>query len=164
MSSASRDAGSMEAERRQALIDRLEFLGQMASTETALFHQTAAAKFGLGITDMKTISVLLQEGPLTAGQLAKRLSLTTGAVTNVIDRLERRDIMKREPDETDRRKVVVVVQPEKIAEFNEVYNSMGEAFAKLLRTYSIEELEFLVRHDQMTIDLTMKEIAKLVKL
>lgn len=164
MSSASRDAGSMEAERRQALIDRLEFLGQMASTETALFHQTAAAKFGLGITDMKTISVLLQEGPLTAGQLAKRLSLTTGAVTNVIDRLERRDIMKREPDETDRRKVVVAVQPEKIAEFNEVYNSMGEAFAKLLRTYSIEELEFLVRHDQMTIDLTMKEIAKLVKL
>jgi DNA-binding MarR family transcriptional regulator len=154
----------MEAERRQALIDRLEFLGQMASTETALFHQTAAAKFGLGITDMKTISVLLQEGPLTAGQLAKRLSLTTGAVTNVIDRLERRDIMKREPDETDRRKVVVAVQPEKIAEFNEVYNSMGEAFAKLLRTYSIEELEFLVRHDQMTIDLTMKEIAKLVKL
>jgi DNA-binding MarR family transcriptional regulator len=72
--------------------------------------------------------------------------------------------MKREPDETDRRKVVVAVQPEKIAEFNEVYNSMGEAFAKLLRTYSIEELEFLVRHDQMTIDLTMKEIAKLVKL
>ena len=164
MSSASKDAVWKEDERRQALMDRLQFLGQMASTETALFHQTAAAKFGLGITDMKTISVLLQEGPLTAGQLAKRLSLTTGAITNVIDRLERRDLVKREPDESDRRKVMVVVNQEKIAAFDDVYNSMGEAVAKMLRTYSIEELEFLVRYNQMTIDLTMREISKLVKL
>src|SRR2546430_12442949 len=63
------------AAHRKALMGQMQFLGQRASTETALFHQAAAAKWGLGITDTKTISVLLQEGPMTAGQLGRRLSL-----------------------------------------------------------------------------------------
>lgn len=41
-----------------------------------------------------------------------------------------------------------------------VYRSMGEAFAKLLRTYSVEELEFLVRYHHATIELTKQETAK----
>lgn len=152
-----------QGERHEALIDQLQFLGQMASTETALFHQVAAAKCGLGITDMKTVSILLQEGPMTAGQIAQRLSLTTGAVTNVIDRLERRDIVKRAPDAKDRRRVIVTVNPEALATTDNVYRSMGESFSKLLGRYSTEELEFLVQYHQASIELTKQEIAKLAK-
>lgn len=148
-------------ERRKVLADRLQFLGQMASTETALFHQTAAAKYGLGITDMKTLSALQQEGPMTAGQLAKRLSLTTGAVTNVIDRLERQDFVKRLPDPKDRRKVIVTINDEKLASGENVYLSMGEAFGALVEKYSTEQLEFLVRFYEESIELTKREIAKL---
>jgi DNA-binding MarR family transcriptional regulator len=150
-----------QVEHREVLIDQLQFLGQMASTETALFHQVAAAKCGLGITDMKTVSILLQEGPMTAGQIAQRLSLTTGAVTNVIDRLERRDIVKRAPDAKDRRRVIVTVNPKALVSTDEVYRSIGEAFSKVLGTYSTEELEFLVRYHQASIEITKQEIAKL---
>lgn len=143
--------------------DQLQFLGQMASTETALFHQAAAAKYGLGITDMKTLSALQQEGPMTAGQLAKRLSLTTGAVTNLIDRLERQDFVTRAPDPHDRRKVIVAVNERKLATSENVYLSMGEAFNTLVETYSTEQLEFLVRFYRATIDLTKQEIAKLAR-
>src|SRR5438093_11307556 len=87
----------------------MQFLGQMASTETALFHDAAAAKLGLGIKDTESISVLLQEGAMTAGQLGRRLSLTSGALTNVIDRLQRRGIVQRASDAKDRRKVIVTV-------------------------------------------------------
>jgi MarR family transcriptional regulator, organic hydroperoxide resistance regulator len=148
-------------EHRKSLADRLQFLGQMASTETALFQQTAAAKYGLGITDMKTLSALQQEGAMTAGQLAKRLSLTTGAVTNVIDRLERQDLVKRAPDVRDRRKVIVTINQEKLDSGENVYLSMGEAFSNLLENYSTEQLEFLVRFYEATIELTKREIAKL---
>ena len=150
-----------QGDRREALIDQLQFLGQMASTETALFHQVAAAKCGLGITDMKTISVLLQEGPMTAGQIAQRLSLTTGAVTNVIDRLQRRNIVERVPDAKDRRRVIVTVNPEALTTTDNVYRSIGEAFSKLLGTYSTEELKFLMQYHQASIELTKQEIAKL---
>ncbi|MGO8694037.1 MAG: MarR family winged helix-turn-helix transcriptional regulator [Rectinemataceae bacterium] len=150
-----------ESNKRKALLSRLQYLGEVASTETALFHQVAAAKYGLGITDMKTISILLHDGPLTAGQLSRRLNLTTGAITNVIDRLERRNIAKRTADAEDRRKVVVVVDLEALEGAGNVYASMGAAFEKLLEAYSTEKLEFLVRYHEASIELTKSEIAKL---
>lgn len=152
-----------EQERRAALISQLIVLGEMASTETALFQQAAAAKYGLGITDMKALSVLFREGPMTAGHIAQRLSLTTGAVTSVIDRLERRGVVRRTPDPKDRRKVIVTIDYEALASGENVYRSMGEAFAGLHETYSTEQLEFLVRYHQKSIELTKQEIAKLAK-
>lgn len=152
-----------EQERRAALISQLIVLGEMASTETALFQQAAAAKYGLGITDMKALSVLFREGPMTAGHIAQRLSLTTGAVTSVIDRLERRGVVRRTPDPKDRRKVIVTIDYEALASGENVYRSMGEAFADLHETYSTEQLEFLVRYHQKSIELTKQEIAKLAK-
>ena len=163
MSSDNKKASMDESEHRKILMSQMQFLGQMASTETALFHQAAAAKFGLGITDMKTVSTLLQEGPMTAGRLAQRLNLTTGAVTNVMDRLEQRNFAKRAPDAKDRRKVIVTVNQKKLTTTDNVYRSMGEAFEKLLETYSTQELEFLVQYYQASIELTKLEIAKLNK-
>lgn len=144
-------------------MSQMQFLGQMSSTETALFQQVAAGKFGLGITDMKTLSALLQEGPKTAGQLAKRLNLTTGAVTNVIDRLEQRNYVQRAADPYDRRKVIVAANQKELAESGNIYRSMGRALEKLLETYTTEELEFLVRYLQASIEMTKREIAKLQK-
>ncbi|HEX9037330.1 MAG TPA: MarR family transcriptional regulator [Ktedonobacterales bacterium] len=150
-----------ERDRRAALAQRLYTLGETFSTETALFHQAAAARYGLGITDMKTLSVLMQEGPMTAGRLAQRLSLTTGAVTNVIDRLQRRDIVRRASDPNDRRKVIVVANQERLAAGENVYLSIGAAFSALFATYTTSELEFLVRFYQAAIELNRRETARL---
>jgi DNA-binding MarR family transcriptional regulator len=121
----------------------------------------AAAAYGLGITDTKTVSILMQEGPMTAGQIARRLCLTTGAVTSLVDRLEKQDLVKRDADPADRRRVVVSVnQPAWDAREN-VYQSMGKAFSELLATYSTEQLEFLVHYYEAAIELTKREIAKL---
>lgn len=154
-------ADTAERARRRALYGQLQILGEVASGETALFHQVAAAHYGLGVTDMKALGALLQEGPMTAGQIAKRLSLTTGAVTNVIDRLERQDFVRRMPDAKDRRKVIVAVNQEKLASGANVYLSIGDAFQRLHETYSTEQLEFLVRFYEASIELTKQEIAKL---
>jgi len=98
---------------------------------------------------------------MTAGQLGRRLSLTSGAVTNVIDRLERRGIVQRASDAKDRRKVIVTVNENKLAAADKVYRSVGKAFERLLATYATAELEFLVRYLQASIELTKQEIAKL---
>ncbi|MBA3823278.1 MAG: MarR family transcriptional regulator [Ktedonobacterales bacterium] len=161
MSSTDDAAVTDDHEQRTALIDQLQLLGEAASTETALFHQAAAAKYGLGITDMKTLSIVLREGPQSAGQIAKRLSLTTGAVTSVIDRLERQGLVRREPDPHDRRKVIVMVNQQNLAHEDNIYQSMGAAFEHLLRQYSTAELAFLVRFYEASIDLTKHEMAKL---
>jgi DNA-binding MarR family transcriptional regulator len=146
---------------RENLKDQMQFLGQMLSTETALFHSTAAEKNGLTITDMKTISTLMQEGPKTAGEIAERLSLTTGAVTSLIDRLEKVGVVERTSDLKDRRKVIVKIIPEKIGKTGHVYQSMGHSFDAMLEKYTTDQIEFLVRYYKDAVELTKKEIVKL---
>lgn len=146
------------ANERQTLIRQLQDLGEIVSTETAAFQQVAAERFGLGITDMKALSILLREGDMAAGYLNKRLHLTTGAVTSLIDRLERRGLVQRKRDASDRRKVIVSALPENLSQGAELYLAMGQAFAQLLENYSSQELKFLIDHSQAVIALTQEQI------
>ncbi len=149
--------------KKQTLIDRLMYLGQMGSTETALFHQKAAESFGLGITDMKTLSALLQEGPMTAGQIGERLHITSGAVTNLVDRLEKYGVVRRIADPRDRRKVIIEVVPGAITSEDNIYVTMGEAYTRLLGEFSEDELEFLVSYHEKQIEMTKDQIAKIAE-
>lgn len=146
---------------KASLIAQLLGLGQTSSTETALFHQKAAKQLGAGITDMKALSVLMQEGPMTLAALGRRLSLTSGAVTNLVDRLENRGMVQRTADANDRRKTIVTVVEEAFSQERNPYVSMGESYAKLLDTYSVEQLTFLVEYLERQITLTQQEIANL---
>jgi DNA-binding MarR family transcriptional regulator len=148
---------------RATLIEHLEHLGQASSTETALFHQAAAAAYGLGITDMKALSLLTQEGSRTAGQLKTALHLTTGAVTNLIDRLEKRHFVMREADPDDRRKVIVVANFKQLAASKNVYEPIGKSYRKLHETLPTNELEILVRYFETSLELTRQEIIALQK-
>jgi DNA-binding MarR family transcriptional regulator len=147
---------------RSALIARLTDLGAMDATETALFQQAAAARYGLGISEMKALDVLMREGPQTAGALAVKLNLTTGAVTGVIDRLERRSIAARRPDPADRRRVLVAADLETVASGENVYLGIAAAFERLYDGYTIDELKFLAEHVQHAIEITREERARLV--
>lgn len=150
-----------EQQHRKILIARTQSLGQTVSTEAALFCNTAACSYNLGVTDMKLVSSLLQDGPMTAGQIAARLGLTSGAVTNVIDRLEQRGIVHRTIGQEDKRKVIVAADKNYFKGQKNVYLSIGKAFESLLQTYSTAELEFLSRHLEATINITKQEIKKL---
>jgi len=144
-------------EDRTALVARLAVLGQIDATQTALFQQRAAAHYGLGITEMKALDVLVREGPHTAGGLAVALNLTSGAVTGVVDRLERRGMARRSRDPSDRRRVVVEADLQALAGGPNIYLAIGQAFAELYGGYTVEELEFLVRHLEASVEITRQQ-------
>jgi MarR family transcriptional regulator, organic hydroperoxide resistance regulator len=148
---------------RENLTQQLQFLGQMVNTEIAFFHQLTASKNGLSITESKTISILMQEGSMTAGELAKRLSLTTGAVTNVLDRMNKGGFLKRVFDPKDRRKVMVEINPKKLKQLGKPYESVSVAFHKRVENYTVKELKFLVQFYKSSIEITRSEIEKLSK-
>lgn len=152
-----------DSDSRDVLAQQLQFLGQMVNTEIAFFHQVTATKNGLSITENKTISILMQEGSMTAGELAERLSLTTGAVTSVVDRLEKKGFARRVSDPSDRRKVIVEMNQKKLKILGKPYESVSKAFHKLVSTYSIDELKFLVSFYKSSIEITRVEIEKLSK-
>lgn len=146
---------------RDALIERLVALGEQDSTGTALFHHTAAAVYGVGVTEMKALSILVAEGPQRAGVLGAALGLTSGAVTGLVDRLVARNLARRSPDPADRRRVIIEADADGLARGENVYESIGAAFGDLLAGYTTKELRFLVRHLEASIEITRSEIMKL---
>ncbi|MCK9921243.1 MarR family winged helix-turn-helix transcriptional regulator [Frankia sp. AgPm24] len=150
-----------DTELRQDLIERLRLLGEIDSTQTALFHQRAAATYGLGVTDMKALSILLRDGPQTAGSLMSQLAVTSGAVTGVINRLIAQHLAHRQSDPHDKRKVVVTVDLAGLAARDNVYLGIGAAFDRLHATYTTDQLRFLIRHLETAIEITRARTAAL---
>jgi DNA-binding MarR family transcriptional regulator len=94
-------------------------LGRQFSDATILMHEVIANKVGLTGTDHKYLGYLIEHGTMTAGEFSKYTGLTTGAVTGLIDRLEKKKILKREYDSTDRRKIILVPNKENITKLLE---------------------------------------------
>jgi DNA-binding MarR family transcriptional regulator len=76
------------------------------SERTAQMSSCAAAVIGINTTDLACINMLLN-GPLTPGEMARRVGLTTAAMTGVLDRLEQGGFVTRTRDPRDRRRVLV---------------------------------------------------------
>src|SRR5215471_12591210 len=92
---------------RAALLQELEAAMRKSSAQGTLFAQAVAEHAGISNSDMDCMDFLNMEGRMTAGRLAELTGLTTGAITGVIDRLEKAGLVRRERDESDRRKVFI---------------------------------------------------------
>jgi DNA-binding MarR family transcriptional regulator len=77
-----------------------------------LVNQIIAERMGINRTDHRVLEILNRRGPTTAGDLAEASHLTTGAITAVLDRLERAGFARRVRDTEDRRRVLVEQTPE----------------------------------------------------
>src|SRR5450432_2309976 len=115
-------------------------------TRSSLILQSAIAeKMSLNPTDAECIDFLMEMGPSTAGDLAKVTRLTTGAITSVIDRLEKAGFVKRESDPGDRRKVIIRFIPKKHEKAKQYYAAMAKDVYGLFSGYSEPKLKSLLR-------------------
>ncbi|NXY95701.1 MarR family transcriptional regulator [Streptomyces sp. BR123] len=105
-------------------------------------RQEVAQLLGLNVTDLTCLGHVMEAGdePLSAGDLAALANLTTGAVTGVLNRLERAGYAKRQPDPADRRRVRVVADPVAARRVVEVYRPFYARLAALFDDYSPEEV------------------------
>ncbi len=135
---------SNKKKHRQELINAINEEGRKMSTVTVIFHQAIAEKASLSGADHKYLDLLFQEGEMTAGRLAELTGLTTGAVTGIIDRLEKQNLVKRQRDPNDRRKVIVVVQVENaMKRLVPVFESLQADLAAFYDKYSDQDLEVI---------------------
>ena len=111
---------------------------------TDALDQAVADHFGLNRTDARALDVLDQhDGPTTAGELAQAMHLTTGAVTSVLDRLEKAGWAKRVRDPSDRRRVLVQATPKVKTMGDSIYGSTDDVLDRF-PDYTEEQLELLL--------------------
>ena len=131
---------------RDVVIERFATLGRQLSQATVLFHAQIAEHVGLSATDHKCLDLAVQaEHPLTAGQIAELSGLSTGAVTGVIDRLERAGFVRRVRDPNDRRKVLVEVSRGSLARYGNAYGGLWSALDSALTGYTEDEVKAVER-------------------
>ena len=102
------------AKARRAVVDGLVRDLRQFVIGLLVANLEAAEAVGLNPSDLGCLCLLLLHGPSPAGRLAELTNLTTGAVTGVIDRLERAGFAQRVVEPTDRRKVIVVADEAKV--------------------------------------------------
>jgi MarR family transcriptional regulator, transcriptional regulator for hemolysin len=94
---------------------------------------SSLAPFGLNLTEASLMSFIRQHGPLSQRQLADLLQISRPFAGTVIDSLERRGLVSRQADPTDRRVWLIHLTIEADAfvdAFEEVDRSLRADFRK----------------------------------
>lgn len=153
---------SSDVVQRGELIEKLGETGRQLSTWTVLFHQALAARVGLNVTDHKSLEILLETGPVTAGKLAELTGLTSGAITGVVDRLERLGIVERRYDPSDRRRVIVQpLEENALRVLGPLFEDLAAGAFELNSSYSDEELVLILGYLDRCVELMRAQTALL---
>jgi DNA-binding MarR family transcriptional regulator len=146
------------ADRKQQLLARLGEQVRRMGAQSVLISKTVAARFGLNTSDLECLDLIYLRGHASAGELARATGLTSGAVTALIDRLERAGYVERTDDPTDRRRREVRIVAEAIEPIQAVYQPMQMRMFKLWSSYSARDLavilEFVSRSTDLSVECT----------
>lgn len=143
-------------------LTRLRKLSQQYAYTALQMHETIARKAGFAGTDHKYLGFVLEQGEMTAGELANLTGLTTGAVTGLIDRFEKKKLVKRQFADDDRRKVIIKPNTEKImALLAPLYKDFRSKSQELLASFSAREVKTLETYFLKAIEVMAETTNKL---
>jgi DNA-binding MarR family transcriptional regulator len=136
---------STEEKSRQARLMALARGSRLFQIASDKMDDAFCRLVGINLTDGRCIDLLDVHGAMTAGELAQAASLSPGAVTTVLDRLERMELVTRTRDETDRRRVLVDITPKARELAWSMYGPIAGYAGEYLDALSDEEIEVINR-------------------
>lgn len=135
------DSDEAEAEARQRVLAHLRVLGR----EMGAMSRRVSRSIGLHDTQLRAVDQLLRNEHISPGDLSRRLGLSTGATTALIDNLEQLGHARRLPHPDDRRRVVLEATDHAREEGGRAFRPLGSTFATMLESYDRAELEAIDR-------------------
>jgi DNA-binding MarR family transcriptional regulator len=145
---------------RQKLIMEAALAARLHQNAYDRFEDAAAEYFGVNRTAMRCMDVLDRAGLLTAGEIARQTGLTSGAVTALLDRLERAGYVRRLRDDTDRRRILVEMTDLARQGAAEVYGPLAEVLSEYDK-YSDDELRLITRYIERGSELLLDHEARI---
>jgi DNA-binding MarR family transcriptional regulator len=138
----------------------LGFTMQRYQRSTDLLDDAAAEYLGVNRTDLRCLDSL-SDGPKTAGQLTEAVALSSAATTTLLDRLERKGLVQRIRDTTDRRRVLVELTARGQTLVQQLYEPLMIEGSTLLERYSDDELTLLCDFVELCADLNHRHRARI---
>jgi DNA-binding MarR family transcriptional regulator len=147
--------------------DRIGVLIAEFRTSTNLdraFDNRAAEALGVNLTDLHCLNIVENSGGITAGALAAEAGLTTGAVTGVVDRLERAGYARRVPDPADRSKVKVEVTDRFYERAGEIWGPVAADWqAALARRFTSAEVDLITDFLRASNELSRRHLERIAR-
>lgn len=113
----------------------VEFYEKLSSWE----HEVVRGS-DLTPNQMHAIEIIGHEKSLRMKELAERLGVTTGTLTVAVDRLEQKQLIERQPHETDRRSYRVVLTPSGEKHFRKHHEFHVKLTEEIVSVLTPEEL------------------------
>lgn len=150
---------AVRAEIRAALYEQQ----RLSASQAVRLHGALAARAGVNITDVNVLAMLEKSGLMTAGQLAQQAGLSRGgAITAVIDRLEKAGFLRRRRDKEDRRKVIIELVPDGAYHvLTDTLTEFSATYLALIDEYTDEQLELLLTFARRANEIVGKYVAML---
>jgi DNA-binding MarR family transcriptional regulator len=148
----------------QPLLEEMNLAGRAFSDANIRFHQLVAQKAGLASGDHKYLGIIMQHPSITAGELAKLSGLTTGPVTWLIDRLEKKNLVSRQRDAKDRRKVIIVANSKTIEKLlGPIFQLLVDRLTKVNNEFSEQSQQIIIEYMNKTGEAIETLIEELLK-
>jgi DNA-binding MarR family transcriptional regulator len=140
----SQDISPSTGSRRAELLAEVGELSRTSQNAVDEVDEAFCELLGINRNDGRCLDIVERLGRITAGRLAEESGLTTGAVTGIVDRLERAGYLRRVRDDADRRKVLVELTPRARRLTDETYVAFHRDSFGLLERFGDAELEAIV--------------------
>jgi DNA-binding MarR family transcriptional regulator len=128
---------------RSALVEAVSRLIPEAQDATDALDEAAAGRLQINRTDLRCLGVVIRSGTISAGALAKDVSLTRGAMTTALDRLQRAGYVQRTGDPNDGRGVRVEATAAAAVAIRQIWGPLANEGLKRLGQYSDAELQLI---------------------
>ena len=147
---------------KRNLVDELIREFRVSGNLDKAFDNLAAELLGVNETDLHCLNIIENSGGLTAGELAAQAGLTNGAITGVLDRLERTGFARRVADPADRRLVKVTVTAAFYKRADRIWGPMaGDWQSTLARRFTTNELELIADFLDATVQIGRRQLQRL---
>jgi DNA-binding MarR family transcriptional regulator len=133
----------VRAESRDDVLSEVAEELRLSGVTNDIADQVVADYLGLNRTDTRCLDIIERLDGVSAGRLATEAGLSTGAVTTVLDRLERAGYARRVQDPGDRRRVLVELTPAARRELQELYAPLTDATMRQLQGYTTDEVSLV---------------------
>ena len=133
----------VRAESRDDVLSEVAEELRLSGVTNDIADQAVADYLGLNRTDTRCLDIIERLDGVSAGRLASEAGLSTGAVTTVLDRLERAGYARRVQDPGDRRRVLVELTPAARRELQQLYAPLIDATMRQLEGYTTDEVSLV---------------------
>lgn len=100
-------------------------------------------ELNITIPQFTALQILINNGSMTIGELSQKMALACSTITDLVDRMEKTELVTRKKDDKDKRVVIVEVLPKGFDILEKVLNKRRKYLKSRLKDFSIDEMEIL---------------------